>query len=699
MLNPKRSLAIDAPPIAPYDDGFSTDSEDFNDQEHTPHEPPASLLFNAALGSVKSAAVAENQSNLQRQQIQDGTPTNAVKQASEHKPQSISAATTKTEENASKQGVDGRKAPRNGQLKPQVELHVAAALRTGEKKIEGHCRSCKGYLTPLDERLKVMKTAALQQFGKGPPPSRQCCCCHITYPFVALTDESRNRACLQPRCYMCNWSVRSAKKKEEMGVIGAKRTVDGAVKDAGLMRERCRSCRGKLNPLGTRLKMMNKAGLHHKGPGPPSSRQCFCCQITYPSVALTTRSREPTCTKQVCETCELASAPPGVKAQAARHGTTETLKLRNGSPTPTEKTGAAAKRDLESGDKEYGKASATVTICCRSCKGKLPTLADRLRVMNSAAVQLKKQGRRVSPPTRQCSCCYITFPLASLSVKSKSIMCAKPICNTCSGARAHTLTTEETSPSSSTVATNNSAEMKRETLPAVMKTPEIIVIDGGEDEDDEEGELVEEHICKCCIGKLLSLEKKLQMMKDAAQQHSEKGPPPSRQCACCRISYPSAALTKKSRKMTRVVPICLNCCKAGGSAIYEMLAVSDEFIEAFKVENPEMARQLITKKANGSMAGGVENQRKRMMKTTPAQPLKKKEAPNAQLKNAQLKNTQLKSTQLLREFAPRPVYRWQPMTARKCIDAPRLVIRDSANGSSQVHKKGLKCKHPQMLHG
>ncbi|GMF81286.1 unnamed protein product [Phytophthora fragariaefolia] len=145
-----------------------------------------------------------------------------------------------------------------------------------------------------------------------------------------------------------------------------------------------------------------------------------------------------------------------------------------------------------------------------------------------------------------------------------------------------------------------------------MSTPEKAVHIIDEEDGDEDGELLEGNKCKCCYGNLMRLTKRVEMMKDAARVHGGKKPPPSRQCACCRITYPSAALTAKSRKMTRVVPICLNCCKAGGSAIYEMLVVSDEFVEAFKVKNPAMARQLLAKKESGSLERQVKNQRERM---------------------------------------------------------------------------------------
>ncbi|KAG2818275.1 hypothetical protein PC129_g13968 [Phytophthora cactorum] len=579
MLDPKKSLAIDASPIAPYDDGFSTDSEDYTEQDATPHESQATSPSIPASSSARNTVITENQSNIQRQQIQDGTPTNAVNQSLKDKPQSATAATLKTKENTSTRAVGGVKPPRHGHLTPQ-ETAQTVATKTNDKNGEEYCRSCKGYLTPLGERLQMMNTAAAQRPSWHPPPSKQCCCCHITYPFVALTDESRRRACTQPRCYMCNWAVRAAKKSADVSVAGVKRTVDGAVKDAGLC-------------------------------------------------------------------------------------TTETPKLReNGYSTAKENTTITTNSELKS-------ASETNSNCCRSCRGKLPSLAERLKVMNSTAEQLKTLGWRVSPPTRQCMCCFITFPLASLTERSRSVMCAKPICYTCDGARTLASATEEKAPTPSS------------TRPNPEKTPEIIVLDGGE--DDEEGEVVEQEVCKCCGGKLIPPVKRAQMMKGAAQKLGGEKPPQSRQCACCRVTYPSEALTRKSRKMTRAVPICLKCCQAGGSAIYEMLAVSDTFVEAFKVENPEVARLLLKKKENGSLAMTAENQRKRMMKPEPV----KNDAPIKQSP---------------KRVAPHPVYKPQvatagrlfgvpryqlvPMKARKSMPAPRLIIGRIVNANYAASETG-----------
>ncbi|KAG7388208.1 hypothetical protein PHYBOEH_007997 [Phytophthora boehmeriae] len=113
---------------------------------------------------------------------------------------------------------------------------------------------------------------------------------------------------------------------------------------------------------------------------------------------------------------------------------------------------------------------------------------------------------------------------------------------------------------------------------------------------EEEGQVTEEESCKLCSCKLLPLAERLAAVKEAARSLGGKAPPKSRQCACCRITYPTAAFTNKSRKATRAVPRCTRCSQAGGSTIYEMLCVSDEFIEAFKVEDPTRAKDLLSRK-------------------------------------------------------------------------------------------------------
>lgn len=500
MVDPRTSLAIDAPALAPYDDGFSTESDDPDSLDET-HD---NELYIAVSAVVRSAVVGENQSKLHH------VPKTAkvAKQEKKKTLQINSMPAVKT------------KATRNGGVKTEEE----------------HCRNCRGYLTPLVERLKAMRIAASQCSGKSPPLSKQCCCCRITYPLVALTDESRRQSWPEPRCYMCYWAVRAVKKN----VDAVKREMNGSVKsvDTGDGRrdegdECCRSCKGKLTPLEQRLKKMKEAVLLHKGSGPPASRQCSCCRITYPMAALSTKGKALSCDTPVCVMCESSAA----------------------------------------------------------------------------------------------------------SVETKA-------------------------PSSDAVAATNLAKSY---VSATKKTVEIIELDG--EEDDEEGELLEEMQCKCCYGELIPLSQRVQMMKDSARQHGGKNPPPSRQCACCCITYPSAALTAKSRKMTRVVPICLNCCKAGGSTIYEMLAVSDKFMEAFKVENPAMARQLLAKKESGSLAKQVKRHQERMR---PTQPVKKV-----------IGVTELKSSEET-EVIPRAVYTPRPLMARKVISAPRALLVHGMTGTAAM---------------
>ncbi|OWZ08544.1 hypothetical protein PHMEG_00018894, partial [Phytophthora megakarya] len=545
MSNPKRSLAIDAPPIAPYDDGFSTDSEDFTASDEQPFHSPVYSLYAHGSNAVGSEEVAENQLKIQQQQTRTGPQENDIKQELEAKSETNVVVSIKNEENASNQGAGGHKIVTNGQIQARDTNQVTPGATKEE-----HCRNCQGYLTPLVERLKMMKTAASQQVGKTPPPSRQCSCCHITYPFSALTDESRKESCVQPRCYMCNWAVKAAKNNGVVEVTGVKRMVDGTVKDVEPRGDCCRSCRGKLLPLSQRLEMMKQAVLDHKGSGPPPSRQCSCCHITQPVSRFGWKSREPACSAPICQICETPSTINVKVAEGSRIG----------------------------------------------------------------AVKLNDKG------------------------------------------------SEENAFSSTVVATNDETKEKLETLPKTEKALETIVI---ESSGDEEGEVADDNICKCCSGQLIPLAKRLQLVKDAARLHGGKTPPPSRQCACCRISYPPAGLTRKSRKLTRVVPICQNCCMAGGSAIYEMLAASDEFFEAFKIEDPVMAQNLLTKKTNGSLMDAVKKQKTNMTKRMNA----------AQL--AQRMHQLIKTRSQLGQ----PRY----LMARKSCPATRLIIGNPAKRNLAPH--------------
>jgi hypothetical protein len=547
MLDPKTSLAIDAPPIAPYDDGFSTESEDLDDAEDRPDESLASPVPVAAPRSVSSQAVAKKQPIQERQQIHAVIVQKTVQHENEKNLVTSAKTVAKSNEKSSEQAAVG----------------LSTARKGGDITKEEHCKGCNGYLTPLTERLTAMRTAALQQPGREPPPSRQCCCCHITYPLVALTDESRSGACLQPRCYMCNWGAQATYKATHLGV---KRTVNGAVKEM-----------------------------------------------------------------------EDAGRTTGKETRMARP---------------------------ESGKKpEEGKESSrmTTSCCCRNCRGPLPSLHKRLKRMNSTAVQLKIQGWRVSPPSRQCSCCHITYPLASLTDKSKSAMCATPICRWCEYTKAHPGIRRGQAGSASTV-----AEGKRQSL---SKPHEIIEIEDGEDE--EERAPVEQESCKCCYGTLITRTDRLQLIEDAARAYRSKRPSPSRQCACCRITYPYAALTLKSRKLTHAVPLCSKCAQAGGSAVYEMLAASDEFIEAFKVENPTMAGQLLAKKESGALRTHWENQKRRVRKNGGSASLLQ-----------QVKAQTRELSQHVNHLRPPPAYQGRLMMARKCINPPRLLLREPGSGNA-----------------
>lgn len=225
----KTSLAIDAPPLAPYDDGFSTESEDLEGLDESQYNE----LYIAVSAAVRRTAVDKNQPKAQHVP----RTVKAVHQENKRTQQTNATPAIKTEENATDRSIGDLNTTRNGGVKPEEE----------------HCRTCRGYLTPLAERLKAMRLAAAQCSGKNPPPSRQCGCCRITYPLVALTDESRRRSWPEPRCYMCYWAARAAKKAAGVGVSGVKREVNGAVKtvettsgdrgrDEG--EECCRRCKG-----------------------------------------------------------------------------------------------------------------------------------------------------------------------------------------------------------------------------------------------------------------------------------------------------------------------------------------------------------------------------------------------------------------------------------------------------------------------
>ncbi|RLN94370.1 hypothetical protein BBJ28_00011200, partial [Nothophytophthora sp. Chile5] len=138
------------------------------------------------------------------------------------------------------------------------------------------------------------------------------------------------------------------------------------------------------------------------------------------------------------------------------------------------------------------------------------------------------------------------------------------------------------------------AEAKAE--PVVHPPPTVaIASEEASDADAEEGEVLEQR-CARCTGALLSPIERQRLAEIAALANMSKKPLRSRACACCRITYPLTAFNKKNRKPSRAVARCMQCSEAGGSAVYEMLAVSDEFIEAFTRENPDLASRLLAQK-------------------------------------------------------------------------------------------------------
>ncbi|KAE9326504.1 hypothetical protein PF008_g16628 [Phytophthora fragariae] len=361
MVDPRTSLAIDAPALAPYDDGFSTENDDLDSLDETQDI----VLHIAVSAAVRSAVVGENQSKLHH------VPKTAkVAQQENNKTQqinSISAVNAKV--NATDRATGGFKATRNGGVNTEEE----------------HCRNCRGYLTPLVERLKAMRIAASQCSGKSPPLSRQCCCCRITYPLVALTDESRRQSWPEPRCYMCYWAVRAANKS----VGGVKREMDGSVKsvDSGGGRrdegdECCRSCKGKLTPLEQRLKKMKEAVLLHKGSGPPASRQCSCCRITYPMATLSTKGKEMSCDTPVCVICESSAA--SVETKAPSSDAVAANDLAKSSVPATKKTVEIIELDGEEDDEE---GELLEEMQCKCCHGELIPLSQRVQMMKDSARQ------------------------------------------------------------------------------------------------------------------------------------------------------------------------------------------------------------------------------------------------------------------------------------------------------------------------
>ncbi|RLN36898.1 hypothetical protein BBJ28_00008118 [Nothophytophthora sp. Chile5] len=133
------------------------------------------------------------------------------------------------------------------------------------------------------------------------------------------------------------------------------------------------------------------------------------------------------------------------------------------------------------------------------------------------------------------------------------------------------------------------------TAEPVVHPPPTVAIASEEALDAEEGEVLEQQ-CACCKGVLLSLTERQRLTETAALAHMPKKPLRSRTCACCRITYPLTAFSNKNHKLNRAVARCMQCSQAGGSAVYEMLAVSDEFIEAFTRENPDLAGRLLSQK-------------------------------------------------------------------------------------------------------
>ncbi|KAI9920356.1 hypothetical protein PsorP6_015763 [Peronosclerospora sorghi] len=475
MVDPKTALAIDAAPIAPYDDGDSTESEDLLDQDDT--NVCESLVSHAVSKLVQKSAVvppkttARSHSVVQRAlQLDEEAVIRSFRDVTSSKNDAVAS----------------------------MKDEKGGARKAGETSDAEYCKTCKGYLMPLVERTQLMHMAMLQHARDGALASRECGCCHILYPLVALTDESKSLSCSVPRCYMCHWTTQAAKKQNANG------------KDRNGMNE-------------------------------------------------------------------------------------STLEMS---------------KPEDRGDDEW----------CRRCKGKLPPLAARLEAMKAVVLEYKRQGQIGLPRSRQCKCCFITYPFRSLTVESRRVMCTTPKCYTCSPSAA-----DEKMP----IVNKHEANAK------IAKKERKRARQGGDPHqcgtkrrsDDYDGDLMETEVCRCCLGTLVPLVKRLHRMKAAEKEHTGPGAPPSRQCACCRITYPLASMTAKSRNPNRTVPICLSCCKAGGAAIYEMLSVSTEFFQAYKAENPETAKQLVKKKNNGTLARLVELQRERMRarKSLPSPRCKSKE--------------------------------------------------------------------------
>jgi hypothetical protein len=170
------------------------------------------------------------------------------------------------------------------------------------------------------------------------------------------------------------------------------------------------------------------------------------------------------------------------------------------------------------------------------------------------------------------------------------------------------------------------------------------------------------------------------MITDAARAHQGKGPPPSRQCACCGITYSHAALTRKSRKLTRAVPLCAKCCKAGGRVIYERLATSAKFIEAFKMENPTLAQQLLAQQEAEALRKQAKEQKKRAVNN--AAPASISLQTKAQSQSREL-------SQHVNHLRQPPAKQLVPKMARKSISATRLLFRAPVNGAASTNAEGM----------
>ncbi|GMF62093.1 unnamed protein product [Phytophthora fragariaefolia] len=359
MLDPKKSLAIDAPPLAPYDDGFSTESEDLDvpeeSQDLRPHDAVSAVSTHAVVIEDEEKAPAIPPPRVEK----------TIKREKEKNLPRDPVPVVRSEEETAERTAGAFEPPRN----------------SGHKAGEEHCRNCRGYLTPLAERLQVMRLAAAQCSRRIPPPSRQCGCCYITYPLVALTDESRWQSWPEPRCYMCYWAARATKKTAGERVPRFKREKNGygnGVGNGGEEESCCRNCKGKMTPLEQRLRVMKEAVSLKKGKKPPETLQCSWCWITYLTADFLTKNRDLTSTTPVCKKCESTAA--STETNAPTSDAVATHNLAEGKMSTPEK--AVHIIDEEDGDEDGELLEGNK---CKCCYGNLMRLTKRVEMMKDAA--------------------------------------------------------------------------------------------------------------------------------------------------------------------------------------------------------------------------------------------------------------------------------------------------------------------------